>query len=104
MRPLTKLFLIFLISFLLVSYIGSAGSIDTVSASGPKMKDLFVLKTNRKFVGATVEIISTSGEVITSSQLQKRKLVIDFEQVRFGAYTIRLTKGDRKEEFIFIKN
>jgi hypothetical protein len=81
----------------------SAGSRDTVSVSGPKMKDLFIYKTNRKFLGATVEILSTNGELITSSQLQKRKLVIDFEGVHFGTYTIRLTKGHRKEEFTFIK-
>jgi hypothetical protein len=100
MRPLTKLLLI---SLLLVSSGSFAGSIDTVSAKGPRMKDVFIYKTNRKFVGATIEIISANGRVITSSQLQKRKLIIDFESVLFGSYTIRVSKGKEKEEFVFIK-
>lgn len=103
MRRLAKIFLIFLFSLLLVSYMTSAGSKDTVSVSGPKMKDLFIYKANRELVGATVEILSTNGELITSSQLQKRKLVIDFAGVHFGTYTIRIMKGQRKEEFTFIK-
>ena len=103
MRSLTKLFLIFFFSFLLVSYVTSAGSRDTVSVAGGKSKDLFIYKMNKKFLGATVEILSTSGNVITSSQVQKRKLVIDFEGVLLGTYTIRLTKGETIEEFTFIK-
>jgi hypothetical protein len=100
MRPLTKLFTIFC---LLVSSSGIAGSIDTVSNEGPRLKNVFIHKTSRKFLGATVEIIGSNGMVITSSQLQKRKLIIDFGDVRYGSYTIRLSKGNATEEFIYIK-
>ncbi len=88
---------------MLASYMATAGTKDTISIAPGKAKDLFVYKTGRAFVGATIEIISGNGEVITSSQLQKRKLVVDFEAVTFGSYTIRLTKGDRKEEVLYIK-
>lgn len=100
MRPLTKLLLI---SFLLISPGVFAGSADTVRAESLKMNDFFVYKTSRKFVGATVEIISSSGALITRSQLSKRKLVIDFGSVRFGSYVIRVSKGDDTEEFVYIK-
>jgi hypothetical protein len=100
MRPLTKLLLF---SLLLVSSMTMAGSMDTVAVSGPKMKNVFVYKANRKFVGATVEIISANGIVITSSHLQKRKLIIDFGDVRLGAYTIRVSKGKEVEEIVYIK-
>jgi hypothetical protein len=100
MRPLTKLLLV---AFLLVSSLCTAGSIDTVRVGNSKMKNFFVYKTNKKFLGARVEIISSSGNVITSSSLQKRKLVIDFGDVNFGAYTIRVSKGNEKEEFVYIK-
>ena len=100
MRTLTKLLLI---TLLLVSFGSTAGSIEQVSAKGPRMKDVFVCKANKKFVGGTVEIISSRGHLITSSHLQKRKLVIDFESVQIGTYTIRVTKGNEIEEFIFMK-
>ena len=90
-------------SLLLVSSVCAAESIDTVKTAGPKMKDLFVFKTSRKFLGATIEIIGSNGNVITASQLQKRKLVIDFGGVRHGAYTIRLSKGKETEEYIYIR-
>jgi hypothetical protein len=103
MRPLTKILLITLISLLLVSYRGFAGSTDTVKSEGPKLKNYFVFKTNKKFLGATVEIISERGNVITSSHLLKRKLIIDFGDVKLGAYTIRLSKGNARQEFVYIK-
>jgi hypothetical protein len=62
-----------------------------------------VYKTSRKFLGARVEVLSATGNVITSSQLQKRKLVIDFGGVNFGSYTIRVSKGKEREEFVYIK-
>jgi hypothetical protein len=103
MRPLTKFLLIILISLLLVSYRGFAASRDTVNSEGPKFKSFFFYKTPKKFLGATVEIISAEGNVITSTLLQKRKLVIDFGHVQLGEYIIRVSKGEARQEFVYIK-
>jgi hypothetical protein len=103
MKLLTKLLLILVISFLLVSYGSMGGSMDTVSMEGPKAKELFVYKTEKKFAGATVEILSPNGSVITSSHLQKRKLIIDFASVSLGIYTIRVSKGKETTEITYNK-
>jgi hypothetical protein len=69
----------------------------------PKYKNLFTLRTEKQFVGAQVEVYNSRGELITSQSLQKRKMIIDFGEARFGTYTIRIVKGQSKKEFKYIK-
>lgn len=81
-----------------------AKPLDEVSTTGhTKHKNLFKVKTNKKFVGATVEVFMTNGSLLTSQNLQKRKMIIDFGDSKGGTYTIRLTKGNETKEFHFIK-
>jgi hypothetical protein len=65
--------------------------------------NLFVLKASKKFKGAQVEVLSSSGYLVTSKKLIKRKLVIDFRNVNVGTYRIQVKKGATKEEFKFVK-
>src|SRR6188768_2503132 len=67
-----------------------------------KHKNLFIIKTEKKFLGATVEVFLMDG-LLTSQNLQKRKMIIDFGDSKGGTYTIRLTKGNAQKEFHFIK-
>jgi hypothetical protein len=67
-------------------------------------QSLFVLKASRKFKGAEVEVFSSSGYLVMSKKLTKRKLIIDFKNVRKGNYRIKVNKGDNHEEFQFNKN
>lgn len=80
---------------------------QTVSAAAysVRIKDntCFVFKTDKKFIGATVEVMAANGDIISSCELKKRKIAIDFAGVRSGEYTIRVTKGKRIEEFYFEK-
>jgi len=64
---------------------------------------VFVLKAEKRFVGAKVEIFAANGNLITAQKVDKKKLVIDFGDVRKGVYTIRLTKGDERQEYTFEK-
>jgi hypothetical protein len=68
-----------------------------------KSKSLFAFKTDRKFVGAKVEVLFSNGDVVTTQTLQKRKMFIDFGDVQHGLYTIRVSKGDRVKEFHYDK-
>lgn len=76
---------------------------DEISLIGSKYKNLFVFKTEKKLVGAKVEVLSENGEVVTSQVLQKRKMIIDFCDVRYGTYTIRVTKGENVKEYQYTK-
>jgi hypothetical protein len=66
-------------------------------------ESLFILKASRKYKGAEVEVISSSGYLVTTQKIAKRKFVIDFKNVRTGTYRIIVRKGSTREEFQFIK-
>jgi len=68
-----------------------------------KQKSLFVFKTQKKFLGATVEVYSSQGELLTSQNLQKRKMIIDFGSVTNDTYTIRVVKGNSIREYQYLK-
>src|SRR5690349_20292555 len=76
---------------------------DEINVVGSKYKNLFVFRTERQLVGAKVEVLSENGEVVTSQVLQKRKMIIDFCDVKFGTYTIRVSKGDKVKEYHYVK-
>jgi flagellar hook assembly protein FlgD len=69
-----------------------------------KNKTTFVYKADKDFMGATIEIRYQNGDLVSTEKLEKRRIVIDFAQVKSGEYTIRITKGKRVEEFFFEKS
>jgi hypothetical protein len=94
---------VILVAFLTIAATAMAGHNDEHERSNPRYKNLFVFKTDKKFLGAKVEILSAEGNVITSQNLERRKVVIDFGDVRYGTYTIRVSKGNDRQEFLFVK-
>jgi hypothetical protein len=87
---------------LLITSASFAGSIDEVTSDNPR-KNLFVYRAEKKFQGAKVEILSVNGEVLAQQHLRSRKVIIDFSDVRFGTYVIRVSKGDHTQEFTYTK-
>lgn len=74
-----------------------------VSLIKTKNKNLFVLRINNDYVGATVDVLSSNGDVVLSQKLQKKKVIVDFCNSKSGAYTIRIVKGDLRKEFQYEK-
>ena len=87
---------------LLITSASFAGSIDEVKSDNPR-KNLFIYRAEKKFQGAKVEILGVNGEVLTQQHMRNRKVIIDFRDVRFGTYTIRVSKGDHTQEFTYTK-
>jgi hypothetical protein len=88
-----------------------AGSVATAKAApsndinmiNTKFQHLFVFKAKRKYLGATVEVYYSNGDLITSEKLGKRRMIIDFCDTKLGEYTIRVVKDDKRKEFSYIK-
>jgi hypothetical protein len=76
---------------------------ESAARVSSKYKNLFVFKAKKKFFGATVEIYSSNGEMVTSQHLQKRKMIINFSDVKYDTYTIRIAKGNNSQEFQYVK-
>jgi len=79
--------------FLIIS--SSAHADDIANTPAYKHKSLFVLKTQKKFKGAKVEVFHASGELLTSQNLLKRKMIIDFSSVQQGTYVIEYTSKQK---------
>jgi hypothetical protein len=82
---------------------GEAKPEEAIIIGQTKNRSLFVYKTQRKFVGAMVEIYTSNGKLLTAQNLQKRKLIIDFGSVLMDTYTIRVVKGNDIQEFRYVK-
>lgn len=83
-------------------------SLPILVAAGPQdagnddSKDnVYVLKADKKFIGAKVEIFSAGGQLITAQTIDKKKMLIDFGDVKMGVYTIKLTNGDNTQSFTY---
>lgn len=76
---------------------------DAIVISHTKNNSLFVFKTDKKFIGARVEIYTSSGALLTSQSLHRRKMIIDFATAMKDTYTIRVVKGDAHKEYRYIK-
>jgi hypothetical protein len=88
--------------FLITDAKASQREDDNLIGNG-KNKSLFVVRAKKKFVGATVEVYSSQGKLVTTQNLHKRKMIIDFANVKKDTYTIRMVKGDASKEFQFVK-
>ena len=76
---------------------------EAVNMTEAKSSNVFALKGSRKMIGASVEVFTAEGVLITKQTLRKRRMHIDFGEVKSGEYTIRIRKGERLKEYQFIK-
>jgi hypothetical protein len=78
----------------------NAESVHVISA---KEKDLFVFKVSKSWHGASVEVVAANGDFVSRQRLMKRKMIINFCDVKEGTYKIRISKEGHTEEFQYIK-
>ncbi|MBX2964648.1 MAG: hypothetical protein KF845_00780 [Cyclobacteriaceae bacterium] len=101
MKPLSKS--LFVLALLAASAAQAAPLEEAVDVMPSKYKNLFVFKAEKKLRGASVEVYYSNGDLVTTHQLEKRKMIIDFCDVKFGEYTIRIKKGNEVQEFHYVK-
>lgn len=99
MRLLTS----FLVLTLLFGSALNASAREAVDSWNAKAGNKFVYKGNKRMIGATVEVFYADGTLVTKQVLKKKRMIIDFCEVRSGDYTIRISKDSRKREYHFTK-
>ena len=97
-----KTLLAVVVALLIVTTGQAAKPEDAIITSQKKTTSLFVYKTQRKFVGAMVEVYTSNGDLLTAQNIQKRKLIIDFGSALKDTYTIRVVKGNDIREFQYV--
>ncbi len=77
---------------------------DDVIVLESKKKNLFIFKIDKELLGSEVVVTYSTGEEVASMTMKKKKVIIDFCDVKFGVYTIKVMKdGNAVEEFTFNK-
>ncbi|HEU5290852.1 MAG TPA: hypothetical protein VFU05_09435 [Cyclobacteriaceae bacterium] len=101
MKSLTRIILVLMV--ILGALLAKSALAGNVSEIKITHNHLFVLKANKQDLGATVEIYYSNGDLITSQKINKRRMIIDFRDTRAGEYTIRIVRGNKKQEFQYFK-
>jgi len=95
---------IILISFFSLSASLFAAAPDSIAVVETSEQDHFVMKVNKDLFGGEVIVTYSTGEVVTNMTIKRKKMVIDFDKVKFGSYTIQVVKdGVEIEAFSFNK-
>ncbi len=77
-----------------------AGNIEAeISEVKSKYCNLFVFKAGKDYLGSTVEVFHSNGDLVSSETLENRRMIIDFCDISVGNYIIRITKGNEVREF-----
>ena len=103
MKTLVNFFIAFALLFGGVVTAQAGTPDEVVDILDSKHKNLFMFKAERKFLGAAVEVYYVNGDLVTSHKLEKRKMIIDFCDVKFGEYIIRIKKGNDVQEYHYVK-
>ena len=62
---------------------------------------IYLLRVDGRFRGGEVEVMAQNGDTILKEILNKRRMKIDFRNVKPGTYTIKLKKGMLVEQFAY---
>jgi len=92
-----------LFAFVLAMLVAAAATANPVEVVPTRHQNLFVFTTKKAMRGAEVRVFHAGGDLVTSQRLHKRKMIIDFCDVKAGTYTIVVQKGKAKEEFQYVK-
>jgi hypothetical protein len=111
MKTFVKVFLLIVVLVALASAVFAAPvsplkkDKDSVSVTvtPTHYKDLLILKADKTYIGATVEVHDVTGALVASSQIHKKKMIIDFYDIPYGAYTICVVKDKKTHEFNYTK-
>ena len=109
MKTFVKIFLLIVILGVLASAVFAAPVVplkkdsSNVTVTPTLYKDLLILKADRTYMGAAVEVHDASGAMVASSLIHKKKTIIDFYDIPCGTYTICVVKDKETFEFNYTK-
>lgn len=94
-----------LITLLLAAVVGftNATPVDGRDVVRSRRNNVFAFTTDRAMRGAEVKVFYSNGDMLVSERMRRRRIVIDFAEVRRGTYTILLTKDGMTKKFQYEK-
>jgi hypothetical protein len=81
-----------------------ADAVRTETRTGKGDRNNFSFKADRTMIGAELEVCTSTGERILAQKVKRRRVSVDFSEVGFGEYIIRITAtGNKQLEYRFLK-
>ena len=84
---------ILITAFTLITLASFAKEKEAVHVVAARMNTLY-LKIEKDFAGSTIEVYNEAGELIANEAITDRKILIDFDAVCNGLYTIKVKKNN----------
>jgi len=103
MKTSAKIITLVFVALSSVAFSATTPKEGSVTVVGSKHKNLFVFKVDKSLKGAEVLVYSATGDLVTSQKLSTKKMTIDFNGVKFGAYSIQVKKDGTVQEFNYEK-
>lgn len=109
MKTFVKIFLLIVVLLVLASVVFATpaaplkNDLDTVTVTSTLYKDLLIVKTNKEYIGAAIEVHDSTGAVVAASHISKKKTIVDFYDIPSGNYWICVVKSNRTFQFNYTK-
>src|SRR5260221_4762018 len=68
-----------------------------------KDKNVLVLKMDKKFIGANIEVLTATRDCVICQKATGRRTNINLRRVEAGSYTVKIEKDELIKEFQFKK-
>ena len=66
--------------------------------------DLYMLKVEKDLFGGQLVVTSSSGEVVSTMTIKRKRILINFEELKFGEYFVKIVKdGVEVEKYTYRK-
>jgi len=98
MKPIAFLTL----TFCLLAGSGLAKAHRPVSVLAVR-NDLFYFKVDKLFIGALVEVYSSTGDLVLTQTVTRHKMLIDFFERQPDTYTIRIKSKCSEINYLYTK-
>jgi hypothetical protein len=98
MKPIALL----TITFCLLAGNGMANAHRPVSVLAVR-NDLFYFKVDKLFIGAVVEVYSSTGDLVLTQTVTRHKMLIDFYEKQPDAYTIKIKSKCTEINYLYTK-
>jgi len=98
----------FILTTILISFSANVFAIntqpDSVVVAQSDRVDVMVLKFDKDQIGGEVVVVASNGDEVSKTAIRRKKMIIDFDQVKFGTYKIMvLVDGVEVAEFNYNK-
>lgn len=104
MKTLKVLLVAILISISTNMFAKVVPSDSIKSVTDSSQSELIMLRIEKDQIGSEVMVFHSSGDLVMSKIVKRKKMVIDFSEVKYGTYTVILMKdGAEIDSFIFKK-